>query len=147
MEYAYRIAKTEGLEALAARCRRNAETFIPSQIDDSQAKEFVQRAKEACVFTILTEMIYVLHVKFGYGEKRLSKVMSEFIELSDSVYYKWLTFADIATCIKDETGIDLTPYMPMAYKVEMELDKKVMANEGNYQPGTNPDENHERRCG
>lgn len=135
MEYAYRIVKNEGIEALASRCRRNAETYVPSRLEEGPLEEFVQRTKSTCMFTFMAAMIFTLHTKFGYGQQRMERILGEFVELSDSLYFKWLTFEDVVRCIKEETGVDLSPYMPLAYKTMTELDEQIEREGDNFQPG------------
>lgn len=134
-DQALRIVKTEGIEALEARCTRNAQTYVPVQLDNKAVDEFVQRCKTATTFTFMSMMLYVLHEREGFGNKRLSRVMDEFIETADSIYYKYVTFNDIVEYIRDECGVDLEPYMPAAYKVITELEDKVENGGSQLQPG------------
>lgn len=134
-DQALRIVTEGGIEALKARCTRNALTYIPSHVDDKGVEEFVQRAKTAAVFTQMATMLYVLHEKEGFGKVRMSRVMEEFIEVSDSIYYKYLTFNDIVTYLKEECGVDIEPYMPAAYKVITTMEDKVENGGSQLQPG------------
>lgn len=134
-DQALRIVKNEGIEALETRCTRNAETFVPVQLDQKAVDEFVQRCKTATTFTYMAMMLYVLHEKEGFGKVRMSRVMEEFIEVSDSVYYKYLTFNDIVKYLKEECSVDIEPYMPAAYKVIATLEDKVENGGSQLQPG------------
>ena len=125
MEYAYRIVKEQGIEALEQRCRRNANTYIPSRLEQGQVEEFVNRTKNTCLFTFLSTMLFTLHNKFGFGRIRLTRILNEFVELSDAIYYEWLTFNDVVECLKEETGVDLGPYMPGTHAVLKQLDKQI----------------------
>ena len=54
----------------------------------------------------LTIAAYVLHTKFGFGEKRLNKFTKEFIEVLDAYNKGYVSLDDISKNLKDETGIE-----------------------------------------
>lgn len=134
MDYAYKIAKTEGLEALEKRCRRNAETYAPSGLTDAVNEYYLKQCKESAVFTFLSSTLMVLHDKLDISEEQLGVFVKEFIELSDAIYYKWLTFKDIVETLKEEANIDISEYAPLAYAINNKIDERL--EHENYQPGT-----------
>lgn len=140
MDYACNIAVNQGIDALKERCRRNADTYVPCFVDDQVVKEFTERAKHSCMFTEMALFMYCLHDKFGWGQKRLQELLDEFVKMSDVIWYKWLDFKDITKAIREETGIDLSPYMPLAFKASMEIDKVIEEDTDGYQPGFEPKE-------
>jgi hypothetical protein len=60
------------------------------------------------VFVIhLTIALYILHNKFGFGEKRLSKFVKEFEEQLDCYNKGYVTLDDIKQSLKEDTGIEV----------------------------------------
>ena len=135
-DQALRIVEKDGIEALRARCTRNATTTIPSHIDDAGIDNFLQTTKETATFTMLALTLYTLHEKYAFQQKKLQQFLDSFMETANAIYFKWLVFNDIVTYLKDEENIDLTPYMPDAYKAIQKLnDQAAREGKSSLQPG------------
>lgn len=55
----------------------------------------------------LTIALYVLHNKFGFGEKRLFKFSQEFEKQLGCYEKGYVTFDDIKKSLKEDTGIEV----------------------------------------
>lgn len=128
MDYAYRILKEKGIESLEKRVDRNRKTFAPAFLSDYHLDEFEKEVKTNCILTIMCSAIMVLHDKFGYGPKRLERFKDELIEMCDSVAKKYLSFNDIVSVIREETGIELADKKELADILLRELEEKLNEN-------------------
>lgn len=128
MDYAYRLAKKEGMEALEARITRNRKTIAPAFVNDSMLKDFEHYVKNNCIISFTCIMAMILRDKYGFGRKRMSEFAAYFYDMADSISEKWLTYKDIIETIREETGVDLTSVEVMARSIlsetERTLDKK-----------------------
>lgn len=57
---------------------------------------------------IVTSMMFVLHDKEGFGEKRLKRVYQEWGELWDSIRGKYLDCQDLRKTLQEECNFDTT---------------------------------------
>ena len=71
----------------------------------------IKKAWDSGVYTgtgkTLTLMCYILHNSFGFGEKRLKRIVSESKFLFDCVDEKRLTLADMTEVLKDECNFSI----------------------------------------
>ena len=65
-------------------------------------------AAEKAVNTRLLMMLWVLHDKFGFGNKRLMRMTDEINELADAMNMKLLGEKDIIKALKDECDLQIT---------------------------------------
>ena len=65
-------------------------------------------AAEKAVITRLLMMLWVLHDKFGFGNKRLMRMTDEINELADAMNMKLLGEKDIIKALKDECDLEIT---------------------------------------
>ena len=65
-------------------------------------------AAEKAVNTRLIMMLWVLHDKFGFGNKRLMRMTDEINELADAMNMKLLGEKDIIKALKDECDLEIT---------------------------------------
>lgn len=110
MEYAYRLVKQGGIEALEARVGRNQKSFAPCTLSDADLKEFCNRTKKSVVSLMGAVICLVLRDEFEFGKKRMERFTKKFYSYCECIEGHWLSFEDCAQCIKDETGIDLEIY-------------------------------------
>lgn len=125
MDYAYRLVKEKGIEALERRVDRNRKTFAPAFMGDNSLNKFTSETKQACIFTFTCMMSMVMRDKYGFGRKRLSEFVNYFNNLADSIAGEWLYYNDIVYIIKTETGIDLAPYAPDAGIIINQVEQTV----------------------
>ena len=65
-------------------------------------------AAEKAVNTRLLMVLWVLHDKFGFGNKRLMRMTDEINELADAMNMKLLGEKDIIKALKDECDLEIT---------------------------------------
>ena len=58
--------------------------------------------------TRLLMVLWVLHDKFGFGNKRLMRMADEINELADAMNLKLLGEKDIIKALKDECDLEIT---------------------------------------
>lgn len=107
IDYAYRIVKEEGIEALEKRVTRNRKTNVPAFVNQAQADEFAISVKENVVVTMLVVMQIVLKDKFGFGQKRLMRFKEHFESYCESLSGGWCTYTDIEQTLHDELGVEV----------------------------------------
>lgn len=71
----------------------------------------------------LTLMCYILHNSFGFGEKRLKRIVSESKFLFDCVDEKRLTLDDMTEVLKDECNFSIEDLVEDEPNAEMECRK------------------------
>lgn len=130
MDYAYRLAKRDGLDALEKRISRNMRKGIPAFVSESQHNAYISHANKCCIKSFMCIMAHVLRSKYGFGEKRLEDFKRYFIDLADSIDGEWLDFDDIVSGIKEETGVDLTEYEKFADKMGEDLEETLRERHG-----------------
>lgn len=62
---------------------------------------------EKAVNTRLLMVLWVLHDKFGFGEKRLMRMTDEINELADAMNMQLLGEKDIIKALKDECDLEI----------------------------------------
>ena len=91
----------------ASRKKADLEAMKINAILNSEIK----KAWDSGVYTgtgkTLTLMCYILHNSFGFGEKRLKRIVSESKFLFDCVDEKRLTLADMTEVLKDECNFSI----------------------------------------
>lgn len=117
MDYAYRLVKKEGIEALEKRVDRNRKTIAPAFVSEKAIEDFTIEVKANCVITFTCAMAMILRDKYGFGNKRMSEFITYFYDICESIDGSWLTFNDIIETIKEETGVDLSKYKDEAVTI------------------------------
>lgn len=129
MDYAYRLAIKEGLEALGRRVDRNRKSFAPAFLKESDLHEFEYRVKHNCTESTICMMAMVLRDKYGFGKKRMAEFVAYFYDMADSIAGEWLCYDDIVQAVLDETGVDLRPHREAAAEImditEKELNQRI----------------------
>lgn len=107
MAYALKVAAEKGVEGLADEMKRRGISLAPCTIPQKDLDAFTAKVKNNTIDTITALSAYILHDKFGFGNKRLDRFINYTNEFADSICTDWLTVEDIIGVIKEETGIDL----------------------------------------
>ena len=105
---AYRIMCEGGEEALHKEARFRSITGFESrltltELDQATAGEHI---KDLTYRTIRLAMLAVLHDEFGFGQKRLQRVMVQFDKLAQYLDRGWCFWADLEQELKEQTGIE-----------------------------------------
>lgn len=107
MEYALRIAKEKGIEALEKEVRFRNKTGISLPVDTEQLNAASNKIKEMTLdtFTILT--IATLHDEFGFGEKRCQRWLDRMNKKAECIMDDFAQWEDYIEMIKEELNMDL----------------------------------------
>lgn len=107
MEYALRIAKEKGIEALEREVRFRNKTGISIPVDMEQLNAASNKIKEMTLdtFTILT--IATLHDEFGFGEKRCQRWLDRMNKKAECIIDDFAEWEDYIQAIKEELNMDL----------------------------------------
>lgn len=107
MAQALRIAKAKGVEGLEADLKMRNITGLPCRVSRSVLDEVVMRIKNNMVDTFVIMTAYVLHNKFGYGQKRLERFIGEFRFQTDCLSEDYIAWQDQIEVLRKECGIEL----------------------------------------
>ncbi len=107
MAQALRIAKAKGVEGLEADLKMRNITGLPCRVSRSVLDEVVMRIKNNMVDTFVIMTAYVLHNKFGYGQKRLERFIEEFRFQTDCLSEDYIAWQDQIEVLRKECGIEL----------------------------------------
>lgn len=125
MDYAYRLLKEQGIEALEKRVDRNRKSFAPAFLGEQKLHDFENYVKQNCIISFTCMMAMVLRDKYGFGKKRMAEYSVAFHDLADSIDGGWLTYNDIIETIKEETGVDLVPFKAEGKTILDETERKL----------------------
>lgn len=78
MVYAYNIAKEGGIEALETDLRRRNVLKAPIKFSSKELYEWYQETTNSMYNNMLTGVLFTLHDKYGFGQKRLDEFLAEF---------------------------------------------------------------------
>lgn len=105
------IAREKGLEGLFAeeRFRGILATQFRTQVrlTSTELEQASEDIKTLLMSTMEVAMLSAAHDAFGFGEKRLAKLLREFDKLSSYMANGWIYWLDLVTELKKEHCIDL----------------------------------------
>lgn len=107
MAQALRIAKANGVEGLEADLKMRNITGLPCRVSKSVLDEVVMRVKNNMTDTFVILLAYTLHCKFGYGRKRLERVIEAFNFQAECLSDDYCTWEDQIKVLQEECGLDL----------------------------------------
>lgn len=108
----------------ASRKKADLEAMKLEAIVKAEIRKAYSQGLYAGTGNALTMMCYILHNSFGFGEKRLKRIVSESKFLFDCVDEKRLTLADMTEVLKDECNFSIEDL------VEEEPNAKVEQRKG-----------------
>lgn len=123
MDYAYRLFKEQGIEALERRVTRNRVTMAPCFAEPKALDEFAIAVKENCVTTMLCITLLTLHDEFGFGHKRLEQFQQRFETKAECITADLCTYKDMYQVLQEETGIQFTSEKGKAEAILERMDK------------------------
>ena len=91
----------------ASRKKADLEAMKINAILNSEIKKAWDKGVYTGTGKTLTLMCYILHNSFGFGEKRLKRIVSESKFLFDCVDEKRLTLDDMTEVLKDECNFSI----------------------------------------
>lgn len=79
----------------------------PIRTSEQKLRQQMRKNGEEILNTYEVLSLWVLHNKFGYGEKRLLRFLEELTAMAELVIEKRITVKDILTTLKEETGMQI----------------------------------------
>ncbi|SHM77376.1 hypothetical protein SAMN02746066_03262 [Anaerosporobacter mobilis DSM 15930] len=106
MDYACKIAKEKGTDALVEECKFRKKTGIPITVERKKCDEAIERIKMNTIDTIRILSLCVLRDEFGFGKDRLKRFAERFEKKTDCLVDEFVNWEDIIENIKEETGLE-----------------------------------------
>lgn len=75
-------------------------------LNEKQMRQLKKEWTNKSIDLITMMFLMALHDEFGWGEKRLERVLTKVDSLAEHIHEKRLTIYDIQKTIKEETGLD-----------------------------------------
>lgn len=75
-------------------------------LNEKQMRQLKNEWTNKSIDLVTMMFLMALRDEFGYGEKRLERVLTRVDSLAESIHENRLTIYDIQKTIKEETGLD-----------------------------------------
>ena len=108
MQFALRIAKERGIEALENEAKFRQVTNLPSDIKMESARKAFTQIRENTADLVMAMTLATLRDEFGFGAKRLQRYIERFEGKMDCINEDYVTWVDIVDNIEEETGVKLS---------------------------------------
>lgn len=108
MQFALRIAKEGGIEALEKEAKFRQVTNLPSDIKMESARKAFTQIRENTADLVMAMTLATLRDEFGFGAKRLQRYIERFEGKMDCINEDYVTWMDIVDNIEEETGVKLS---------------------------------------
>ena len=108
MQFALRIAKEGGIEALEKEAKFRQVTNLPSDIKMESARKAFTQIRENTADLVMAMTLATLRDEFGFGTKRLQRYIERFEGKMDCINEDYVTWVDIVDNIEEETGVKLS---------------------------------------
>ena len=105
MAYALRVAKEKGIEELEKDLKMRNATKMPVAVQRKDVMSLIGELQENCYKTALLMMSFIVHDKFGFGRKRLNKLLEEFDKTAHDLAEGWMCWDDITEIMQEECGM------------------------------------------
>lgn len=110
---ACRIAKEQGVEVLLEEQKQRGGTNISLAIDREAIKDIAYHMGKRAIWVAINTSAMILHDKFGFEHDQIQTFLTEYAEVVDSIELELLTYEDIETVMKNETGLDFSRYVKL----------------------------------
>lgn len=107
MEFALKIAKEKGIEALEKEVKWRNASGIGCRISREELNTASEAIKLRTLDTVLALASLTLRDEFDFGEKRLQRFISRFNAKTDFLADGEVTWDDVLEVLKDEVNVDL----------------------------------------
>lgn len=107
MEYALRIVKEKGIEALEKEVRARTWSGISLRITAEEINEASEKIKHMVLDTMTIMTVLTLHDEFGFGRKRIQQFLDRFTLKAECILEDYATWEDYQSIIRKELGFDL----------------------------------------
>lgn len=107
MEFALRLARDKGIEALEKEVRFRNKTGISLNCTTQELNVASEKIKEMTLDTVLIAAIAVLHDEWGFSTKRCQRFQKKFIEAAELLVQDMATWDDYINEISKQIKLDL----------------------------------------
>lgn len=107
MEYALRIVKEKGIEALEKEVKVRTWSGISLRITAEEINEASEKIKHMVLDTMTIMTVLTLHDEFGFGRKRIQQFLDRFTLKAECIIEDYATWQDYQGIIRKELGFDL----------------------------------------
>ena len=107
-QFALRIAKEGGIEALEKEAKFRQVTNLPSDVKMESARKAFTQIRENTADLVMAMTLATLRDEFGFGTKRLQRYIERFEGKMDCINEDYVTWVDIVDNIEEETGVKLS---------------------------------------
>lgn len=107
MEYALRIVKEKGIEALEKEVRARTWSGISLRLTTEEINEASERIKQMVLDTMTIMTVITLHDEFEFGQKRIQRFLDRFTLKAECILEDYATWQDYQNIIRSELGFDL----------------------------------------
>ena len=108
MQFALRIAKERGIEALEKEAKFRQVTNLPSDVKMESARKAFTQIRENTADLVMAMTLATLRDEFGFGAKRLQRYIERFEGKMVCINEDYVTWMDIVDNIEEETGVKLS---------------------------------------
>ena len=107
MEYALKIAKEQGIEALEKEVRFRNKTGISLRTGIQELNAASEKIKAMTLDTFAILTVACLNDEFDFGQKRCQRYLDRMNEKAECIIGDFATWEDYINTIKDELGLNL----------------------------------------
>lgn len=104
---AERIAKEGGLERLQEEIKYRGITGVHTQLAKKEIEKASEVIKMTTIDTILLLALSTVRDEFGFGEKRMQRLINRMEKKATCLIRDMATWEDFRETIKEETGIEV----------------------------------------
>lgn len=104
---AQKIVKEGGIEALDKEIKFRGIMKIHTQLAKKELEKASEQIKLNTLDTVLVLVVSTIHDEFGFGQKRLQRLIDRMELRSSSLLNDMATWEDFRQCIKEEIGIEI----------------------------------------
>ena len=107
MEYALRIVKEKGVEALEREVKTRIWSGISLRNTIEEINEGTVAIKQMTLDTVRIVTVMTLRDEFDFGKKRMQRFLDRFRSKTEVLIEDYATWKDYQDIIRDELGFDL----------------------------------------
>ena len=108
MQYALKIAKKDGIEALEKEINFRCRYEIPLDVSQKTINKFTDNVKANMFDTMKIMVSSTLRDEFDFGAKRLQRFIQRFEQKCECMIKDYCSWQDQIDSLKEETGLEMS---------------------------------------
>lgn len=108
MQWALRIAKEGGVEALEAECTRRGISDVPVGLRESEVNQFVLNVKENTIDVMSLISLTVLTDEFDFGKEQCERFKARFFDKTDCILGDYVTYKELIEQLQDDLDMKMS---------------------------------------